>query len=265
MMMIFNRLTLATAALLAVSTIASAQSYDDAYVTRDELPNGTIFLPAPPDTTDAAFFNDWLVYNRGLEKRPTPRGEQAQADAEYSWSYMAKYYSKAMGFEISPEKTPAIYRLLCRAANTGGDATYKPKRHYMRRRPFMVFNQHTMTPDHEPGLSRNGSYPSGHTSMGWATALVLAEVNPAAQDSILLLGYEYGQSRTIVGAHWQSDVDAGRVTASAAVARMHCSPDFQADMAAAKAECDKILGKSSVKGPNIMSKENANRRRLRSK
>lgn len=261
-----HTLTIATWAFFAFATMATAQKIDDsAYVTQDEMPNGVVFLPAPPDTTDAAFFNDWLVYSRGLDTRPTQRGEQAQADAEYSWTYISKYYSRALGFEISPEKTPAIYRLISRAARTGGDSTWKPKKHYQRRRPFMVYNQHTMTPDHEPALSRNGSYPSGHTAMGWAVALVLAEMFPEAQDSILFLGYQYGQSRTIVGAHWQSDVDAGRVMASAAVARMHNSSDFLSDMAAAKAECAKIKGTDKVTGPNMMDPKNANRRRLRGK
>lgn len=260
--MSLERLSLIPVALAATLSLANAQSNDDPYLTIDQLPDATVFLPAPPDTADAAFFNDWLVYNRGLQARPTPRGEQAKADAEDSWPYIAHYYSQVMGFEISPEKTPAIYRLLSRAAHTGGDSAHKPKVHYMRRRPFMVFNQHTMNPDHEPGLSRNGSYPSGHTAMGWTAALILAEVNPDKQDSILYLGYQYGQSRTIVGAHWQSDVDAGRVAASAAVARMHCSPDFQADMAAAKAECSKILGKGTSQGPNMMAPENAKRRRM---
>lgn len=257
------RTTLATA-LAAMTVAATAQQRADApYLTQDEMPDGVVILPSPPDTTDAAFFNDWLVYNRGLKKRHSPRGKQAKADAEYSWTYIANYYSKAIGIEINAEKTPAIFHLISRAARTGGDATWKPKKHYQRRRPFVVFNQHTMTPDHERDLARNGSYPSGHTSMGWAVALVLAEVCPDAQDSILYLGYQYGQSRTIVGAHWQSDVDAGRVMASAAVARMHCSPDFQADMAAAKAEYAKITGKDSVKMPNVMDPQKAQRRRSR--
>lgn len=250
----------AMAAAIITACTAAAQRQAKPYFTHDELPNSVAYLPAPPDTTDAAFFNDWLVYSRGLALRPTPRGAQAKADADYTSEYLAAYFSPAMGYEISEEKSPATFHLLRCVARTGGDATRKAKNHYMRRRPFMVFNQHTMTPDDEPGLSRNGSYPSGHTSTGWATALVLAEVNPDAQDSILTLGYEYGQSRTIVGAHFQSDVDAGRVTGSAAVARMHTSAEFQADVAAAKAECARLLHK--IKGPDLNSPANARKRRL---
>ena len=80
------------------------------------------------------------------------------------------------------------------------------------------------------------SYPSGHTQKAWSAALLLIEVCGDNQDAILKRAYEYGQSRVIVGAHWQSDVDAGRVVASACYARLHNSPEFLAEMAAAQAE-----------------------------
>ena len=96
----------------------------------------------------------------------------------------------------------------------------------MRPRPYMVFHEPTLVPEDEEDLSHNGSYPSGHTTLGWSSALILCEINPAAQDAILKEGFEYGQSRVIAGFHWQSDVDAARVVASAAFARIHTSPAY---------------------------------------
>jgi len=52
----------------------------------------------------------------------------------------------------------------------------------------------------------------------------------------LALGYQWGQSRVIAGYHWQSDIDAGRLLASAGYARLHTNEQFLADMAAARAE-----------------------------
>lgn len=247
-----------TLAMATSACAATAQREIRPYLSHDETPNSTRYLPAPPDTSDAAFFNDWLVYTRGLGQRPTPRGAQAKADADYTADYLAGYFSAAAGFTISRDSTPDLFHLLACVAWTGGDATWHAKNHYMRRRPFMVMRQQSLTPEAEDALSRNGSYPSGHTAMGWSTALVLAELMPEAQDSILSLGYAYGQSRTIVGAHWQSDVDAGRCAGAAAVARMHASADFQADMAAAKAEIARLRGEK-VKKP-VAGKD---RRRMR--
>jgi acid phosphatase (class A) len=104
--------------------------------------------------------------------------------------------------------------------------TNSAKRHYARTRPFVYFHTHTCAPKWEHYLIHNGSYPSGHTTVGWATALVLAEINPARETQILKRGFEYGQSRVICGAHWQSDVDEGRVTGSILCASLHATPRF---------------------------------------
>jgi acid phosphatase (class A) len=63
---------------------------------------------------------------------------------------------------------------------------------------------------------------------------------PELQDTILHRAYQYSESRVIVGAHYQSDVDAGRLAASAAFARLHTSPYYLADLKAARKEFDKF-------------------------
>ena len=55
----------------------------------------------------------------------------------------------------------------------------------------------------------------------------------------------YGESRVIVGAHWQSDVDASRVAASIAVCALHGSPEFREQMAKAQAEYREKTGQQS--------------------
>lgn len=110
----------------------------------------------------------------------------------------------------------------------------------MRTRPFVYWNEPTATPDHEGFLRTNGSYPSGHTAIGWATALVLSEINPARATEILNRGYEFGQSRVIVGAHYQSDVDMGRVVAAGVVAALHSNKGFEKQLKKAKKEFKRL-------------------------
>ena len=90
--------------------------------------------------------------------------------------------------------------------------------------------------DDEPGLRKNGSYPSGHTLLGWSSALLLSEINPDRADTILARGLMYGDSRIIVGAHWQSDVNAARLAAAAAYAKLHTSERFLEQMRLARQE-----------------------------
>ena len=65
-----------------------------------------------------------------------------------------------------------------------GLATYGAKNHYNRVRPFVHFNEGTCNPDDEALLRKDGSYPSGHTSIGWAWALVLTEIAPERRDAL---------------------------------------------------------------------------------
>ena len=60
-------------------------------------------------------------------------------------------------------------------------------------------------------------------------ALLLCEINPEAQDSLLALGYQWGMSRVIAGYHWQSDVDASFLLTSGCYARLHTNSEFLAD------------------------------------
>ena len=52
----------------------------------------------------------------------------------------------------------------------------------------------------------------------------------------MLCGYEKARSRLIVGAHWRSDVEAGRLMAGAIVARLHAHKEFLDQLEKAKKE-----------------------------
>src|SRR2546427_11066536 len=85
----------------------------------------------------------------------------------------------------------------------------------------MVNGEPTCSPKDEEGLRKNGSYPSGHTSIGWAWALILSEIVPDRADAIQARGRNYGESRLVCNVHWQSDILEGRFMGAAAVARLH--------------------------------------------
>ena len=194
-------------------------------------------LPPPPAVDSIGFLNDKAQYEKGKLLRNTERGKQAYNDARVEGDGVPRAFSEAFGYTISAQTTPEIFKLVTKLREDAGDlATRSAKQTYMRIRPFAYFKESTCHPEDEASLSTNGSYPSGHTSIGWATALVLAEVNPARQNEIIKRGYEMGQSRVICGYHWQSDVDAGRLVASSVVATLHTKPAFIEQLAKAKEE-----------------------------
>ena len=226
------------AAIIAAANI-SAQ-FMSTYFTIDEMPNAVAFLPAPPDTTSTQFIYDISQYMWGKTVRNTERGREAIDHIVTNVSDMATFFSKPFGMTISRETTPAIYKMLLKAVPTIRLSATRPKETYMRKRPFVRMNESTPVPEEEDELRYSGSYPSGHAIRGWGMALLLSEINPAAQDALMKLGYEWGQSRVILGYHWQSDVNASIALASACYARLHTSKDFQADMAAACEEFERL-------------------------
>lgn len=233
--------------LLLLATTVWGQQRASVYLHTADMPNAVIYLPPPPDSTSAQFAYDMSQYYWGKSIRNTERGQMAIDDADSSTSYLLEIYSEpiglaTLGVTMSEECTPAIYNMMSNALETGAKGANLCKNYYQRERPFQRFGEPVATGE---SLSQM-SYPSGHTNRGWLAALLLVQLNHKAQDAILRRGYEYGQSRVIVGAHWQSDVDAARVVASACFARLQTDSTFLAEMAAAREEFAQLIKLHSV-------------------
>ena len=242
---------LTTLLMLLAITTASAQSTTNlqetsqdsiamakypSFLSNKRLPNSAIYLPTPPDTASQRFFNDWAQYNWGKSVRNTERGRDAYAHASMNMDSILAGFAPALERLITQENMPETYRLLSYVKNDACKATELAKDSYMRKRPFVQFHEKTLIPKSEKSHARTGSFPSSHSATGWALALILVELDPAHQDAILMHGYEYGQSRVIAGYHYQSDVDAARLAAAAAVARIHAEPQFKEQMRKARLE-----------------------------
>lgn len=205
------------------------------YLPKEQAPDSLALLPPPPAPGSAAFAHDEAA-SAAYSLRGTPRWEQAIVDADLQFPQAANLFTCALGAQISEEKTPHAYVMLRRLRSDASQATGAAKDHYNRPRPFVAHDQDICTPAGRDGLAGNGSYPSGHTAIGWAWALVLAELAPQHSDALLARGRNYAESRMVCNVHWNSDLVAGRHMASAVVARVHADPAFQRDFAAARSE-----------------------------
>ena len=230
---------------IALTTLSIGHAVaQEPWLTPSEMPNSVNFLPPPPAAGSVAFAYDEAQYQWGKAQRlDTVRLAIAVRDAVWSVETICREFSVPFGVTISKENTPEIYKLLSLALITTDQAGKLPKSHFQRKRPYTYYSEPTIAPQDEEVLRNNGSYPSGHTILGWSAALLLTEINPTAADTIMARGYIYGQSRVIAGFHWQSDVDAARLVASAAVARLHADKRFQKQMKRAKKEFRKKSGK----------------------
>ncbi|MFB9265726.1 phosphatase PAP2 family protein [Bradyrhizobium erythrophlei] len=196
-------------------------------------------MPPPPAPGSPAQAVDDEARKAAIPLRESARWKLAARDADYKSPHVVDAFACTIGVTISPEATPHLYTLLRRTLIDTGLSTYKAKIHYNRTRPFVAANDNTIcSPEEADFLRKDGSYPSGHSAFGWGWALILAEMIPDKADAIIQRGYDFGQSRVQCGVHWQSDVNAGRVVASAAVAQLHSYPEFIAEFRAAQQEVE---------------------------
>ena len=216
------------------------------YLPRGAAPDSLLLNPPPPAPGSAAEARDIEAANAAVALRGTPRWDQAAIDADLFSPKTVGIFSCAAGFEIDPAKLPRLAAMLRKAGPDLAMAVYPSKRKYQRARPFMANNQPTCTPKDEALLRRDGSYPSGHSAIGYGWGLILAELIPDRAAQLVARGRAFGDSRRVCNVHWLSDVEEGRVVSTAVFARLHAEPAFRADVEAARAELEAQRSKLSV-------------------
>lgn len=221
-----------TSLILAMTLSASAQSHDvtkekfTPFYTTEKAPKLEKVLPEPPAHNSTRYQDDWAMYQWGKSIRNTERGQLAIEDAGIGAGYFMKRFSPAMGVELTPERNPHLFRLLSRAHLTEMQAGASAKKHFARVRPYQQFNEPTAIPAAENPTDFT-SYPSGHTHASWLAGMILTAIDPEHTEDIMKVAYELGQSRVIVGFHYQSDIEAGRVAGSITFARLCAEEEFQ--------------------------------------
>ena len=238
-----NFLKVVVAALI-ICCAANVQAAGDeknghAYFTKAELPNMANILPAPPEFESARFVADQSQHLWGkLMRLDEARCAQAQRDAVYSMQTIIDEFGGIFGLEITKEGTPEIYSILQDVCASCDSIYSDAKAYFNRKRPYAYYNEGTIVPEKEEKHRNEGSYPSGHTVLGWTSALLLADINQSneAMEGLLARGYEFGQSRVIAGYHWQSDVDAGRMAGSVLYQLIRNHERFIEQLAKARAE-----------------------------
>ena len=229
-----------------VGELRAGSGYLKGYLSPKDLPDSLALVPPPPAEGSAAQADDNAAYQALTALQAGPRGAQAAKDANLKFPAAAGHFACALGVTVSEQTTPNLTMLLRRTLTDAGLSTYKAKDSYKRTRPFVVFNAPSCTPADEPGLRKDGSYPSGHSALGWAWALVLTQAAPERTDALLQRGRSFGQSRGVCGVHWKSDIQAGWLMGAATVARLQSNAVYQAQLSAAQAEIAKARAAGQV-------------------
>lgn len=189
-----------------------------------------VFLPGPPEANSAL-----ELAERAVVRGPWSAERRQQALDDNAIDPFAAF-DAVLGPDFTAANFPATAALLDRAGRAAGFAGDPAKFRFRRARPFLSDNAITPCIEDTPRLRESFSYPSGHGALGFGWALVLAELAPDHADALIERGRDFGWSRVVCGVHYPSDIDASRIVAAAAIARLHADPEFLAALEAARAE-----------------------------
>jgi acid phosphatase (class A) len=190
-------------------------------------------------------------------------------------------FKDVLGPQLKSEAAAKALKFVNEAAASAGAAASPPKLYWKRPRPYMVSSEvqrlADVAPDGETSRSEyppdpacaepppkdaeeaakqkaakakaqklkdNTSYPSGHTTVGTSCAILLSEIFPERRSELFARARQYAESRMIVGAHFPSDLESGRITAVIGTSLLMQNARFERDFFAAQSELREALGYS---------------------
>jgi acid phosphatase (class A) len=133
---------------------------------------------------------------------------------------------------------PKFAAFFDRVVKTEGAVSDPAKRVWMRPRPHLYSDLvRPVVP-----LSKSGSYPSGHATVGTLMGIELANMLPEKRAQIMARAWEFGHNRIVGGIHYPSDIEMGRISGTVIAQTISTHPDFKAEFDAARAELRAALG-----------------------
>jgi acid phosphatase (class A) len=213
------------------------------YLGEQRLPDFRAFLPPPPAAGSPLAAADAAIFEETRKLENGPRWQLAANDDRINLKALLADFGCSAGLDLSTLDAPAITRVLARSSADLFPLIGAAKDTHKVPRPFSTHEGPICVMPSEE-LAASGSYPSGHAATGWLYALLLAEIDPAHSDAIVQRGRAYGESRVVCGVHYYSDIEGGRIVASALVAALHGAPEFETDIASARAEMFSLHGRA---------------------
>jgi acid phosphatase (class A) len=141
------------------------------------------------------------------------------------------HMGEGLGAWFAPETLPVTADFMARVWS---DATYYIWAHKFRSnrvRPYQLDSRVQNLED--PNFP---AYPSGHSGNSYVAAYVYAQLLPEHRALFLANARDMAHSREILGVHFPSDSEAGRLLARQIVDKLMAEPTFTRELAAARQE-----------------------------
>lgn len=189
-----------------------------------------LLLPPPPADGTPAAKAELAELDRIAAARTADEFARAKSDDE---TENATIFEGVIGSGFAFAKFPATDKLMSDVRNEEKGAATAAKNLFLRNRPWIVEPSLQACSRSDPPQS---SYPSGHSTMGYAMATVLAALMPEKAQAIMTRADGYAENRLVCSMHYRRDIVAGEVLGTAVgVALLH-NARFKVEFDAAEQE-----------------------------
>jgi len=219
--------------LLVFAAVSVAEARDTFYISPSQV--GLSYLLQPPPAVDSQAQEEDLKAVQAAQKNRTE--EQAKScEADNALTIFA-FVGDVLGPNFNKEKLAVTTPFFERVYVDQIEAAMEVKEHFNRQRPFVI------DPEIKPIVRQpaNASYPSGHSITGYVYTIILSMMLPEKAQALYNRAGVYSRCRVIVGVHFPTDVESGRIAAAAIVNALIQQPLFMRDFDRAKKELRQAL------------------------
>jgi len=187
-------------------------------------------LPAPPAPGSAQALAELAELHAVEDARTAADKAEAAKDGD---TKSAAIFAEVLGPRFELDALPQTRALLDMVRATEKAVVDRGKDEFKRPRPWIVDPSLKSCKRGDEPLS---SYPSGHTTMAFSMAQILARLVPDQAGKLLDRAARYGQSRIVCEQHFRSDVTAGQELGTLVAERLLANREFLAAYGRARAE-----------------------------
>lgn len=192
-------------------------------------------LLAPPTSDHSPLTQAEINELIQIQKTSTPQ-ERTSAVLDDKISVF-QFATPILGPKFTLRNFPLTEELFRRLAKDAISIFNDSKERWKRTRPFQV-NSEVKPCSYE---ATSGAYPSGHSTFGYLTAIVLADMIPEKKVEFFERADQYARNRMVCGVHYRSDIEAGRIAGTIIAAFAIQNQRFRKEFEEVRMEVRKAL------------------------